>query len=414
MKKLVLMAAGKGERLRPLTETRQKTLMPILGQPLICRHINEITKYFNFDEIIVIVSYMKDQVINAIKSCSNLNNIKFVDQIEEKGTGHAIKIAMENGGNADYLIVYSDVYLSKKIYERLVSLKNPGIVATGVDDPWNYGIIKTQDGILKDIIEKPKSQNYFNSNKIFGGILNLPYEIKHYLDNLKKSLRGEYEVTDALKQIISSFDVDVLEIDKNSWQDIGKPWDLLIANRLAIDEEITKPEINGTVDKTAVIDGNVLIGKGSKIGPYVVIEGPVYISENVKIGPCTHIRPYTVILSNAKVGYSVEVKGSIVMEEAKLPHFNYVGDSIIGENVNLGAGTITANLRFDHKPIKMMVKNEIIDTKMEKLGVVMGGNSQTGINVSILPGKKIGSYALIYPGCVVDRDVNSKEVFKCK
>lgn len=119
-------------------------------------------------------------------------------------------------------------------------------------------------------------------------------------------------------------------------------------------------------------------------------------------------------MDGSSIGYSVEVKGSIVMNNSKIPHFNYVGDSIIGEHVNLGAGTVTANLRFDHGHIKVKVKSDVVDTNMEKLGSIIGGYAQTGINVSILPGKKIGSYALIYPGCVVDRDVNSHEVFKCK
>ncbi|MGC8573624.1 MAG: bifunctional sugar-1-phosphate nucleotidylyltransferase/acetyltransferase [Caldisphaera sp.] len=412
--KLVLLAGGKGERLKPLTETSQKTLMPILNKPLICRHLEKLTKNFNFEKIIIIISYKKEQVIDTINKCiENNKNIVYLDQIEEKGTGHAIKLAMDYGGEDDYLIVYSDLYLSNNVYNNLIKLKSPGIVVTDVNNPINYGVVKIENEIVKEIKEKPKSNEY-NSNTIFAGIIRFPYEAKKYLDSLRLSPRNEYEVTDAIRDMIKEFDISVLKIHRNEWQDIGRPWELLLANRLALDEEIKNQVIMGEVHETVIIKGNVFIDKNAEIKPYTVIEGPAFISRNTSIGPSSHIRPYTILIDNSSVGYSVEVKGSIIMNHAKLPHFNYVGDSIVGEHVNLGAGTITANLRFDHKPIKMKVKEDIIDTGMEKLGSIIGEHAQTGINVSILPGKKIGPYALIYPGCVVDRDVNSHEIFKCK
>ena len=100
-------------------------------------------------------------------------------------------------------------------------------------------------------------------------------------------------------------------------------------------------------------------------------------------------------------------------EDAKAPHLSYVGDSVLGEHVNLGAGTVTANLRFDRKTVKMNVKGRRVDTGRRKLGAIIGGHAQTGINVSLLPGVKIGSYAIVYPGCVVYRDVETRGVYKC-
>ncbi|MFP3143568.1 MAG: sugar phosphate nucleotidyltransferase [Caldisphaera sp.] len=412
--KLVLLAGGKGERLKPLTETKQKTLMPVLNKPLICRHLEKLIKNLNFDQIIIIISYKKEQVIDTINNCiENNKNITYVDQLEEKGTGHAIKLAMEYGGEDDYLIVYSDLYLSNNVYNNLIKLKSPGIVVTESNNPVNYGVVKIDNEIVKEIKEKPKNNEY-QSNMIFAGIIRFPYEAKKYLDNLRLSPRNEYEVTDAINDMAREFDVSVLKIPRNEWQDIGRPWELLLANRLALEEEVKDKVIMGDVHETVIIKGNVFIDKNTEIKPYTIIEGPAYISGKVSIGPTSHIRPYTILMDGSSVGYSVEVKGSVVMKHAKLPHFNYVGDSIVGEYVNLGAGTITANLRFDHKPIKMKVKQDVMDTGMEKLGSIIGDHAQTGINVSILPGKRIGSYALIYPGCIVNRDVESHEIFKCK
>ncbi len=102
------------------------------------------------------------------------------------------------------------------------------------------------------------------------------------------------------------------------------------------------------------------------------------------------------------------------MEHARAPHLNYVGDSIIGEHVNLGAGTITANLRFDDKTIRVTLKGKRVDSGRRKLGAIMGGYSKTGINVSLMPGVKVGSHAVIYPGCVVYRDVEPGGVYRCR
>ncbi len=100
------------------------------------------------------------------------------------------------------------------------------------------------------------------------------------------------------------------------------------------------------------------------------------------------------------------------MEDSKIPHLSYVGDSVICEDVNLGAGTLVANLRFDENHVKMRIKGKLEDSGRKKLGTVIGGHSRIGINVTILPGVKIGSYARIYPGAVVNRDVNKGEFFR--
>jgi len=133
----------------------------------------------------------------------------------------------------------------------------------------------------------------------------------------------------------------------------------------------------------------------------------VFIGENAVVGPNAYLRPYTVVGEGAKVGAYCDVKNSILMDRAKVPHLSYVGDSIVGAGCSLGAGTITANLRFDDASIVSMVKGRRVDTGRRKLGAIIGDNVRTGINVSLLPGVKIGSGAWIGPGVTVRRDVAS-------
>lgn len=405
---LVLLAAGKGERLRPFTETRPKPLLPILGEPLICRHLRLLLSRSSFDRVIVISSYMEDVLSKAIASCGF--NVEVVSQGLELGTGHAILRALEHGGPGDYTIVYSDLYIAPEVYDLIVNLRSPGILASVADKPQDYGVLLVEDGKLKGIIEKPEGTP--PSNLVFAGILRLDYDFIEYFRKLKPSPRGELEATDALTSIALDHDVSINVIPKGLWVDVGRPWDLLVANRIAMDREL-KPMVKGEVHPTSILEGVVVVEEDAEIKPYTVIEGPAFIGRGVTVGPHAHIRPYTILLEGSHIGAFTQVKASIVMENAKAPHLNYVGDSVIGEHANLGAGTITANYRFDEATVKVTVKGVRVDSGLTKLGAMVGGYVRTGINVSILPGVKIGSRAWIWPGCVVNRDVEPGERFNC-
>jgi len=405
---LVVLAAGRGERLVPFTETRPKPLLSILGEPMVCRHLRLALSSGSYDRVVVVTSYMGDVISKAVASCGF--NVELVDQGGELGTGHAILKAMEYGGPGVYTIIYSDIYIPPEVYSILGDLRSPGVLATTTSRPWDYGVLVVEGGRLKSVVEKPSSTP--PGNTVFAGILKLSYDLIGYLHALKPSPRGELEVTDAISGMALEHDVEVKVIPEGSWVDVGRPWDLLVANRIALEREL-KPSIKGDVHSTSVIDGGVFVEEGARVGAYTVIEGPVYIGRGAVIGPHVHIRPYTVVLEGAHVGAFTQVKASIILEHAKAPHLNYVGDSVVGEHANLGAGTITANYRFDEATVKVTVKGLRVDSGLRKLGAMIGGYVRTGINVSILPGVKIGSRAWIWPGCVVDRDVGPGERFNC-
>ncbi|MFH1450594.1 MAG: DapH/DapD/GlmU-related protein, partial [archaeon] len=143
----------------------------------------------------------------------------------------------------------------------------------------------------------------------------------------------------------------------------------------------------------------------------VYIEGPVMIGKNCTIGPNAFLRPYACIGNNCKVGQSVEIKNSVIMEETYVPHLSYVGDSVIGRNVNFGAGAITANLRHDNDNVKVTVKGEKVDSGLRKLGALVGDNVKFGSNVVINPGKKIGANARVWPGVVINQDIEKDSDF---
>jgi bifunctional UDP-N-acetylglucosamine pyrophosphorylase/glucosamine-1-phosphate N-acetyltransferase len=129
------------------------------------------------------------------------------------------------------------------------------------------------------------------------------------------------------------------------------------------------------------------------------------IGENCTIGPNCFIRSCTTIGNDSKVGNAVEIKNSIIGDNTSIGHLSYVGDSVIGDYVNLGAGTITANLRHDDKNISSPVKGDMVDSGRRKLGAIIGDNVHTGINTSIYPGRKIWPEKTTLPGEIVSKDV---------
>jgi bifunctional UDP-N-acetylglucosamine pyrophosphorylase/glucosamine-1-phosphate N-acetyltransferase len=202
------------------------------------------------------------------------------------------------------------------------------------------------------------------------------------------------------------------ELPTQHWLDIGRPWDLLTATTRLLSIKNTTPHVQGDIEQGATIHGPVHIEKGARIRSGVYIEGPVYIGRHSDIGPNSYIRPFTSIENNVRIGHACEVKNSIILSETHIGHLSYIGDSIIGTNCNFGAGTITANLRLDEANINVRIKEHLQDSGRRKLGIIMGDNVKTGINVQFMPGIKIGYNAWIGPGTQVTKDVPAGHIYR--
>ncbi|MGL4399430.1 MAG: hypothetical protein ACRCXD_06155 [Luteolibacter sp.] len=185
------------------------------------------------------------------------------------------------------------------------------------------------------------------------------------------------------------------------------PWDLLQANELHI-SSLTETIIQGEVHPLAVVEGIVHIGPGTRILPGVFIEGNVVIGANCKIGPNCYIRGNTSIGDHCHIGQSVEIKNCLILSHTNVGHLSYIGDSVLGERVNLGAGTTTSNLRHDGKNHRSMVNGELIDTGRRKFGAIIGDGVHTGIHTSIYPGRKLWPNTTTRPGEIVQHDIQSQ------
>jgi bifunctional UDP-N-acetylglucosamine pyrophosphorylase/glucosamine-1-phosphate N-acetyltransferase len=403
--RIILLAAGRGERLWPLTSSRPKPLIPILCKPLLDWHLDAIRESLGESDLTLVIGYKGEMIESRLREL-RVNKYELVVQDPPMGTGDAVRKAlMKTGVQDEYVFLYySDVFiypqLLRWVIEKLVS-ERPSILGVRVSDVSQLGeLLVSSDDRLLGVREKTGETR---PGVVNGGLMVLQSdELSDALSRIGLSPRGEYELTDALTMLADKLDINVVKIGEDDWSDIGTPWGYLEINRRVLGRMCGDKE-------ECIFNEGFLEQRGSNC-----IEGRAYIGGPVEIGPFAHLRGDNVLCGNNKVGFSTQLKSSVVLEGAKLPHLNYVGDSVVGSKVNMGAGAITANLRHDEKHIKSMLKGKLVSTGMKKLGSIIGDEARIGINASLLPGVKIGYRAWIGSGCIVDRDVPDYSLVKCR
>ncbi len=389
--KCVILAAGEGKRMHPLTYTRPKVMIPIANKPILeWNLLNAIDA--GIKEFVFVVGYKSEMVRNYFQDGKKWNiKIEYVNQGKALGTAHAIGMVEKFVDN--FIVLCGDTIFGKKDIKN-ISNKKTSVGLFKVENANEYGIVEIKGSKLIKIYEKMDSPF---SNVINAGIYHFDKEIFDYIKKTRKSPRGEYEITDSINMM--SKDKEIQGIFLEEWRDVVYPWHLLDANEEILNKIDKK--INGTIEKNATIKGDVSVGKNTIVMNGGYIEGPVTIGENCKIGPNCYIRPFTSIGNGCHIGNACEVKNSIILNNSNVPHHNYVGDSIIGENCNMGSGCKVANLRFDKKNIIAILNGKKIDTNRRKLGVIIGDDTQTGINSILNVGCVIGNKVFIGPGATV-------------
>jgi len=407
------LAAGRGERLWPLTEDTPKPLLPIANKPILERTLEALARA-GVDQMVLVVGFRNEKVRDRLgKGEAAGAEVKYVRQKTAKGTADALgRCNKELQGEDMFLVVYGDDYYDTSVPRTFLAKarRNKGItIGTAiVQDASRFGEIESRRGLVAEIREKASKAE---SGQVNAGIYLMDQSIFTAIRKTKRSIRGELELTDALRILISGgVPVHAQDLGSRRWLGVSYPWDLLEANEWAVESE--RPVSKGTVENGVHIRGSAVLEEGSVVKAGSYLEGPVHVGKRCQIGPNAYLRPYSSLGDDVKVGAGCEIKNSIVMKNTKIPHLSYVGDSILGEGCSLGAGTITANLRFDEAQIKSKLRGSWVNSGRKKLGAIFGDGAKTGINVSIFPGVKIGRGARIGPGAIVDHDVPSNARYK--
>jgi len=385
----VILAAGEGNRMRPLTFNRPKVMLPIANKPII-EHLLIEARQAGINDYIFIVGYHDEQLRDYFGRGDKWGvSIEYCTQKKRLGTADAIRMA-ESLIDGNFLVMNGDIIVRRNEIFSLSNRHENTISLFRTTDGQDLGMVESSADRVVHIYEKTVKPPSFMAN---AGLYLFTPDIFSFMASTPKSPRGEYEITDTLQMLIDNMQrVSYMEI--NGWLDVSHPWDLLSANQSLL--STVEAQNYGDIENNTVLQGAVSIGTNTKVrsGSYIV--GPVIIGDNCDIGPNCYIRPYTAIGDNCRIGSAVEIKSSIIMKNSKIPHHNYIGDSIIGEECNLGAGTKIANLRLDGNNITVGG----IDTKRRKLGAIIGDGVETGINACINIGTVIGNNAQIGPGAL--------------
>jgi bifunctional UDP-N-acetylglucosamine pyrophosphorylase/glucosamine-1-phosphate N-acetyltransferase len=392
----VVLVAGKGTRMEPLTASCPKVMLQVANKPIL-EHILNSAIEAGIDGFVFITGYLEEQIKAYFGDGNKWGvNIEYVQQKEQLGTANAIGCAKEHVEGA-FLVLNGDMLIGQEDLKPLVSRTEEAVICVKeVENPSDFGVLETENGRVTRIIEKPKNPP---TNLANAGIYLFRESIFELIEKTQPSIRNEYEITDSIQMLIDSGKAVGYSPLQGKWIDIGYPWDLLKANEHLLKD--LKGSSEGLVEPNATLKGEVTVGKGTIVRNGSYIEGPVIIGENCDIGPNCFIRPSTAIGNNVRVGNAVEIKNTILMEKTHVGHLSYVGDSIIGRGCNFGAGTKVANLRHDGKNIKVMLKGRFIDSGRRKLGVIMGDDVHTGINTSINIGVIIRKGKHTGPGEVI-------------
>ena len=391
----VILAAGKSTRTYPLTVNRPKPLLKVLDKTMIEHNLDQL--HGLVDEVIIIVGFRKELVMEKLGSFYKGMKLLFAEQKEQLGTGHALETAKPFLKGKFIVLNGDDIYDKKDIaamleHDYAILVKEVESVAR------RFGAVVVKDNKVKEIIEKPAENisKYANT-----GVFVFKPDIFNI--ELKKTERGEYELTDFATGLAKK---GLLEYEpvKGFWLPVGYPWNYLEANVEMLHRVKAKQ-----IDETAVIEDNVtikgivIIGKNTLIKSGTYIEGPVFIGDDCEIGPNAYIRKDTILMD--KVRTRAEIVDSVLMDNTTAKHTSYIGHSVIGENCNIAAGTITADYRHDAGSNKTLIKGEKVDTGRKKLGAFIGDNVKLGIGTLIYPGRKIWPNKTTLPGEIVKQDI---------
>ena len=329
----IILHGGHGTRLRPLTHTGPKQLLPIANKPMSQYALEDLKKAGITDIAIIIGDVYPEKVKEYYGTGEKFGvNITYVYQDKPKGISHAISLCKDFVNQDKFVVYLGDNVLRKDLvsYTKKFSSSNSDalILLCEVEDPSRFGVAQLDNSKIKKITEKPKDSP---SNLAVIGIYFLTPKIFGIIDNLKPSSRGELEITDALQMLLS---VGIVDYDTVTgwWKDTGTPEDIIHANKLVLDSIGTENQF--LIDDDSKIQDNIVIGKNTEISSDSFITGPVIIGKNCKIGPAVRIGSYvsigdncilkncnienSIIMSNCKINSKVDLSSSIISHGSEI------------------------------------------------------------------------------------------------
>jgi glucose-1-phosphate thymidylyltransferase len=327
----LVLSGGKGTRLRPLTHTAAKQLVPVANRPILYYVLDNLSEAGVRDVGIIICPETGKAIQEAVRDGSVWGmKVQYIVQEEPLGLAHAVKVARPFLANDPFIMYLGDNLIGSGILGLCEDFENSSadasILLKEVTEASNFGIAEIDgNGKVIGLVEKPKEPR---SNLALVGIYFFSSRIHAAIDQIAPSPRGELEITDAIQELLHQGRTVLSHRLDGWWLDTGKKDDLLTANTVVLDEWV-KRRLEGETDPQSQITGRVQIGRRSRVNNSTV-RGPAVIGENVIIEN-SFVGPFTSIASGCRITSSV-LEHCVLLENAKIDHVDRLEDSLIGKN----------------------------------------------------------------------------------
>jgi UDP-N-acetylglucosamine diphosphorylase / glucose-1-phosphate thymidylyltransferase / UDP-N-acetylgalactosamine diphosphorylase / glucosamine-1-phosphate N-acetyltransferase / galactosamine-1-phosphate N-acetyltransferase len=384
MKALVL-AAGKGANLFPLTETRPKPMFSICGKPIL-EYIIQGLRETGIHDVIMVIGQHGDLITNYFQRGERFGvNIDYLTQAEPGGIGDAVLLAQSRIAPGEYFfLAYSDILFETNIFAETIKTfreKLAPVAAITLTPTFNpsYGNVSIDPHIgIRQItthLDDAQAGCY-----VLAGVFVLEHSFLQLLNDVQGDMQAAFERLVEKKGLFGS-------IFQQEWIDVGYPWNVLDANRFVMKTyhaakiaSSVKFEGNVTINGPVQIEDNVVISGNA------VLNGPCYIGPGSYLGHNVLVRSNTSIGANCVIGYGVELRNCVLFDHVKVGRLSFVGDSVIGANVEVGSGIMTVNNAMTGQPVTMSINGEAVDSGLTKLGAFVGDNAKIGASNTLGPG----------------------------
>lgn len=373
MKQAVILAAGEGQRLRPFTVTKPKVMLAIAGKPIL-QYVVEALAQNGIRSIVLVVGYRREQVFDYLGSGEQFGvDITYITQQRQLGTAHALA-QVKAVTESEFLVLSGDNLIEADVIAQFVTVEPKAMLVKRVDNPTRYGVVTVENGMVKDIVEKPDEAE---SNVVNTGIYAFTTEIFSFI-------KDHLDIPDVLNNMLAQgYPISAREAD-GTWLDVVYPEDILSLNDAVLRR--IRTSLGGTIETGVSLKGLVSVGKGTVVRSNSYIVGPVVIGNNCDIGPNVCILPSTSIGDNVVISSFCNIK-----------------NSVIGNDVNIGPGCIIQDSVIDSGCIikgHFTAYSGQTDVKVNEdrpvnIGVMLGEGCNLGSNVVAQPGVILGNYCQV-------------------
>jgi len=395
---VVVLAGGSSSRFYPFNSGHKSTY-EICGRPIVQITLESLIQT-GLEKIILVGSPQDNKLQNM---CVNFPSVVFVPQSEPLGQAHAILQAQPHLDKSAPVLVINAQHINIK--DHLQAILNYDklfddhravyLLSQKTSTPHKYGMLKLVGEKVEAIIEKPQATTEVSDERVVGIYLFSP----DFLEYLSQTPVTQYQLERDLNVYAKKYSIIAIPTPHETIS-LKYPWDIFHLGKYLLSQLPPWISPNTKIHETAIIEGPVVIEEGAKIFEFAIIKGPCYIGKNTVVGSFTTIRDHSILENGVECQRYLDIKNSHVGPGTHI-HSGYIGDSIIGRDVRIGANFITANKRLDRGHIKVKIKGELVDTSLTSLGCMIGSGASIGIHVGTNPGKIIAPQNRIIPGSIV-------------